>query len=123
MSSAPRRKVGGATASGWFTQMGPPRGDAGHVALEFSDDRSGAVICIRACRCQTPTSCLDVVLATPTNCVVTASDGWRGIRISAAKEITAQPTMYQLIPRLEPVVFRIAAAISGAGPPAMTDAS
>ena len=31
--------------------------------------------------------------------------------------------MYQLIPVLEPVFFRMAAAISGAGPPAMTEAS
>jgi hypothetical protein len=42
---------------------------------------------------------------------------------SAIIEITAQPTMYQAMPVLDPVFLRIAAAISGAGPPAMTDAS
>jgi hypothetical protein len=31
--------------------------------------------------------------------------------------------MYQLIPVLEPVLLRIAAAMSGAGPPAITDAN
>ena len=35
---------------------------------------------------------------------------------------TQQPTMYQLIPVLEWVLARMAAAISGAGPPAITEA-
>jgi hypothetical protein len=47
----------------------------------------------------------------------------RGMSTSAIIEITAQPTMYQAMPVLDPVFLRIAAAISGAGPPAMTDAS
>ena len=46
-----------------------------------------------------------------------------GIEISAIIAIAQQPMMYQLIPVLEPVSSRIFAAISGAGPPAMTEAS
>src|SRR5215471_8579727 len=46
-----------------------------------------------------------------------------GMSSRAIMAITAQPTRYQLIQVLEPVALRIAAAISGAGPPAMTDAS
>ena len=38
-------------------------------------------------------------------------------------ESTQQPMMYQLIPALDSVFSRMAAAMSGAGPPAMTDAS
>ena len=38
-------------------------------------------------------------------------------------ETTAQPTRYQLIQVLDAVAARIAAAISGAGPPAITEAS
>ena len=38
-------------------------------------------------------------------------------------ESTQHPMMYQAIPVLDPVEARMAAAISGAGPPAMTDAS
>ena len=38
-------------------------------------------------------------------------------------DTTQHPTMYQLMPILEPVFLRIHVAISGAGPPAITDAS
>src|SRR6185312_2796833 len=47
----------------------------------------------------------------------------RGMSSSAIMAITAQPTRYQLMKVLEPVELRIAAAMSGAGPPAMTEAS
>jgi hypothetical protein len=47
----------------------------------------------------------------------------RGMSSSAIMAITAQPTRYQLIKVLEPVELRIAAAMSGAGPPAITEAS
>jgi hypothetical protein len=46
-----------------------------------------------------------------------------GISSSAIIDTTAQPTMYQLIHVLLPVADRIAAAINGAGPPAITDAN
>lgn len=42
----------------------------------------------------------------------------RGVSSSAVMAITVQPTRCQLIQVLEPVAPRMAAAISGAGPPA-----
>ena len=47
----------------------------------------------------------------------------RGMSTRATIESTQQPMMYQLIPALDLVFSRMAAAMSGAGPPAMTDAS
>src|SRR4051794_23804456 len=46
-----------------------------------------------------------------------------GISSSAIIETTAQPTMYQEIPVEDLVLAKIAVAISGAGPPATTEAS
>src|SRR5215468_12633210 len=46
-----------------------------------------------------------------------------GMNSSAIIAMTAQPIRYQLIQVLEPVALRMAAAMSGAGPPAMTEAS
>jgi hypothetical protein len=46
-----------------------------------------------------------------------------GMSSRATIETTAQPTMYQEIPVDDPVRAKMAVAISGAGPPATTDAS
>jgi len=45
------------------------------------------------------------------------------MRMRAPNASTQQPTMYQLIPVLDFVRSRIAAAMRGAGPPAITEAS
>jgi hypothetical protein len=47
----------------------------------------------------------------------------RGIKSKAPMASTQQMMMYQLIPVLESVLARMAAAINGAGPPAITEAS
>ena len=55
--------------------------------------------------------------------VESAVEDRRGISRRAPMPSTQQPMMYQLIPVLELVALRMAAAMSGAGPPAITEAS
>src|SRR4029453_6632635 len=62
--------------------------------------------------------------ATPTSPPAASRRSWvLGMSSKAIIDKTQQPTMYQLIPVLEFVALRMAAAMSGAGPPAMTEAS
>lgn len=56
-------------------------------------------------------------------CEAVSAGAWRGMNSSAITATAQQPTMYQLIPVREPVCSTIAAAMSGAGPPAITEAS
>src|SRR6476659_3903057 len=55
----------------------------------------------------------------------TGSGSWtvRGSTSNAIIASTQQPTMYQLTPVPEPVSCRILVAMSGAGPPAITEAN